>query len=129
MNSSERVGTIPALWRYPVKSMLGEELYAVDLSEGGLSATALTPSETGKPARSQARSTRSCGPSASQRWVSGQFREGAQRVGRSLRLLGGRVSVSNSPVSYASTTAWTRSRRSSFWRMCVMCVLTVVSLM
>ncbi len=36
MNSSERVGTIRALWRYPVKSMLGEELDAVDLGEGGV---------------------------------------------------------------------------------------------
>ena len=36
---------------------------------------------------------------------------------------------SNSPVSYASTTAWTRSRRLSFIRMCVMWVFTVVSLM
>src|SRR5207249_9325636 len=53
----------------------------------------------------------------------------AQRAARSSRLLGGRASVSKSPVSYASTTAWTRSRRSSFWRMWVMCVLTVVSLM
>src|SRR5205823_2227996 len=44
-------------------------------------------------------------------------------------LLHRRSTPSNSPVSYASTTAWTRSRRSSFWRMCVMCVLTVVSLM
>ena len=29
MNSSEPVGTIGALWRFPVKSMLGEELDAV----------------------------------------------------------------------------------------------------
>jgi len=36
MNSSERVGRIRALWRYPVKSMLGEELDAVDLSDGGV---------------------------------------------------------------------------------------------
>src|SRR5439155_14734787 len=54
---------------------------------------------------------------------------GAQRAGCSSRSLGGRVPLSKSPVSYASTTACTRSRRSSFWRMCVMCVLTVVSLM
>jgi hypothetical protein len=38
MNSSERVGTIRALWRYPVKSMLGEELDAVYLGEGDLEA-------------------------------------------------------------------------------------------
>src|SRR5690349_15097546 len=53
----------------------------------------------------------------------------AQRAGRSWRLPGGRPSASKRPVSYASTTAWTRSRRLSFCRMCVMCVLTVVSLM
>ncbi len=41
----------------------------------------------------------------------------------------GRASASKRPVSYANTTAWTRSRRLSFWSMCVMCVLTVVSLM
>jgi hypothetical protein len=53
MNSSERVGTIRALWRYPVKSMLGEELDAVDLSEGGVvgdRAYALRYRETGKVA-------------------------------------------------------------------------------
>jgi MOSC domain-containing protein len=36
MNSSEPVGTIRALWRFPVKSMLGEELEAVELNEGGI---------------------------------------------------------------------------------------------
>jgi uncharacterized protein YcbX len=36
MNSSEPVGTIRALWRFPVKSMLGEELDAADLTEGGI---------------------------------------------------------------------------------------------
>ncbi len=35
----------------------------------------------------------------------------------------------NRPASWASTTAWTRSRSLSFWRRCVMCVLTVASLM
>jgi uncharacterized protein len=53
MNSSDRVGTIRALWRYPVKSMLGEELDAVDLSEGGVvgdRAYALRDRETGKVA-------------------------------------------------------------------------------
>ena len=34
MNASEPVGTIRALWRFPVKSMLGEELDAADLTEG-----------------------------------------------------------------------------------------------
>ena len=53
MNSSERVGTSRALWRYPVKSMLGEELEAVDLSEDGIvgdRAYALRDRETGKVA-------------------------------------------------------------------------------
>jgi uncharacterized protein len=51
MNSSESVGTIQALWRFPVKSMLGEELDAADLSEGGVvgdRAYALRDKETGK---------------------------------------------------------------------------------
>ena len=39
------------------------------------------------------------------------------------------ASTQKSPVSWASTTAWTRSRRLSFIRMCVMWVFTVVSLM
>src|SRR5256714_11999011 len=53
MNSSKPVGTIGALWRFPVKSMLGEELEAVDLSEGGVvgdRAYALRDRETGKVA-------------------------------------------------------------------------------
>ena len=36
MNANEPVGTLRALWRFPVKSMLGEELEAVDLSVGGI---------------------------------------------------------------------------------------------
>jgi uncharacterized protein YcbX len=36
MNASESVGTIQTLWRFPVKSMLGEELEAADLGEGGI---------------------------------------------------------------------------------------------
>ena len=53
MSSSEPVGTIRTLWRYPVKSMLGEELEAVDLKEGGVvgdRAYALRDKETGKVA-------------------------------------------------------------------------------
>jgi MOSC domain-containing protein len=53
MNSSEPVGTIRALWRFPVKSMLGEELEAVDLTEGGIigdRAYAIRDRETGKVA-------------------------------------------------------------------------------
>jgi uncharacterized protein len=53
MSSSEPVGTIRALWRFPVKSMLGEEVDAADLSEGGIvgdRAYALRDRETGKVA-------------------------------------------------------------------------------
>src|SRR6266508_1210943 len=48
----------------------------------------------------------------------------AQRAERSSRVGIGRGSASNSPVSWASTTAWTRSRRLSFWRMCVQTHIT-----
>ena len=53
MNSGEPVGTIRALWRFPVKSMLGEELGAADLTEGGVvgdRAFAIVDRETGKVA-------------------------------------------------------------------------------
>jgi MOSC domain-containing protein len=53
MNSNEPAGTIQALWRYPVKSMLGEELDAADLSEGGIvgdRAYAIRDKVTGKVA-------------------------------------------------------------------------------
>src|SRR6266480_2681298 len=53
MNGSEPVGTVGALWRFPVKSMLGEELDAAELSEGGIvgeRAYALRDRETGKVA-------------------------------------------------------------------------------
>jgi uncharacterized protein YcbX len=53
MSSSEPVGTIQALWRFPVKSMLGEELDAADLGEGGIvgdRAYAIRDRETGKVA-------------------------------------------------------------------------------
>jgi uncharacterized protein len=53
MNSSEPVGTIQALWRFPVKSMRGEQLEAADLSDGGIvgdRAYALRDRETGKVA-------------------------------------------------------------------------------
>ena len=53
MNSSEPVGTIRALWRFPVKSMLGEELDAAELGEGGIEgdrAYAVRDRETGKVA-------------------------------------------------------------------------------
>jgi uncharacterized protein len=53
MNSSEPIGTIQALWRFPVKSMLGEEVDAADLREGGIvgdRAYAVRDRETGKVA-------------------------------------------------------------------------------
>jgi uncharacterized protein len=53
MSSGDPVGTVEALWRFPVKSMLGEELDAVDLREGGIvgdRAFALRDRETGKVA-------------------------------------------------------------------------------
>ena len=51
MEASEPVGTVRALWRFPVKSMLGEELDAAELTEGGVvgdRAYALLDRETGK---------------------------------------------------------------------------------
>jgi uncharacterized protein len=53
MSSSEPIGSIRTLWRFPVKSMLGEERDAVDLSEGGVigdRAYAVRDRETGKVA-------------------------------------------------------------------------------
>jgi uncharacterized protein YcbX len=53
MNASEPVGTVRALWRFPVKSMLGEEVDAADLDEGGIvgdRAYAVRDRETGKVA-------------------------------------------------------------------------------
>ena len=53
MDSSEPVGTIRALWRFPVKSMRGEELDAADLGDGGIvgdRAFAIRDRETGKVA-------------------------------------------------------------------------------
>jgi uncharacterized protein len=53
MNASEPVGTVRALWRFPVKSMLGEEVEAADLREGGIvgdRAYAVRDRETGKVA-------------------------------------------------------------------------------
>jgi uncharacterized protein len=53
MTSSEPVGTVGALWRFPVKSMLGEQVEAADLTEGGIvgdRAYALRDKDTGKVA-------------------------------------------------------------------------------
>ena len=53
MSIGEPVGTVGALWRFPVKSMLGEELDQVDVDAGGIvgdRAFALVDVETGKVA-------------------------------------------------------------------------------
>lgn len=53
MSTGEPVGTVGALWRFPVKSMLGEQLDEVDVDEGGIvgdRAFALVDVETGKVA-------------------------------------------------------------------------------
>ena len=51
MNHAEPVGRIRALWRFPVKSMRGEELDTAELGEGGIvgdRAYAIRDRETGK---------------------------------------------------------------------------------
>jgi len=51
--AAKLVGSIVSLWRYPVKSMMGEELNAVEVAERGLvgdRAYALLDAETGKVA-------------------------------------------------------------------------------
>src|SRR5438034_1568882 len=53
MNSSEPLGTIEALWRFPVKSMEGEEVDASERGEGGIlsdRAHAIRDKETSKVA-------------------------------------------------------------------------------
>ena len=53
MNASEPIGRIEALWRFPVKSMLGEALEAAELGEGGIAgdrAYAIVDRQTGKVA-------------------------------------------------------------------------------
>ncbi len=54
MRSTQRVlGSVVSLWRYPVKSMMGEELNAADITKGGLlgdRAYALVDSSDGKVA-------------------------------------------------------------------------------
>ena len=53
MNSSEPVGTVRALWRFPVKSMLGEQLDVVEVGDGGMTGDrgyAVRDRETGKVA-------------------------------------------------------------------------------
>jgi uncharacterized protein YcbX len=53
MNTSEPVGTVRGVWRFPVKSMLGEQVEAADLSEAGIlgdRAFAIRDKATGKVA-------------------------------------------------------------------------------
>jgi uncharacterized protein len=53
MDASGTAGTIAELWRFPVKSLLGEQLDVVDVAEGGIvgdRAFALIDTETGKVA-------------------------------------------------------------------------------
>ena len=48
---TDTVGSIVSLWRYPVKSMMGEELRSTDMTEGGIwgdRSYALIDTETGK---------------------------------------------------------------------------------
>jgi uncharacterized protein len=53
MNTGKPVGTIAGLWRFPVESMLGQQLDAVDAGAGGIvgdRAFAVRDRETGKVA-------------------------------------------------------------------------------
>ncbi len=53
MNSGESVGTVETLWRFPIKSMLGEQIEAADCSQAGIvgdRAYAVRDRETGKVA-------------------------------------------------------------------------------
>ena len=53
MNPGDVVGTVGALWRFPVKSMLGEQVDAVEVTQGGVvgdRAYAVVDRETGKVA-------------------------------------------------------------------------------
>lgn len=51
MAEESAIGSLVSLWRYPVKSMMGEELNATEVTENGLlgdRAYALMDAETGK---------------------------------------------------------------------------------
>src|SRR6266404_3815613 len=52
-HSAQGLGSVVSLWRYPIKSMMGEELNATDVTERGLlgdRAYALVDSSDGKAA-------------------------------------------------------------------------------
>jgi uncharacterized protein len=53
MEAGEAVGGVHSLWRFPVKSMLGEELESAEVTEGGVlgdRSYAIVDRETGKVA-------------------------------------------------------------------------------
>ena len=54
-------GSVVALWRYPVKSMMGEELNATEVTERGLVGIDSSPLSTRRTGRSRARRTRASG--------------------------------------------------------------------
>ena len=58
MNGGEAVGTIGALWRFPVKSMLGEDLESVDVSESGVAGDRAYALIDGRQARGRLRPSR-----------------------------------------------------------------------
>ena len=74
------MGTIAGLWRFPVKSMLGEQLDAVDVTEGGMLGDRAFGLSTGRRERSRARSTRSCGPTCSDAGRSSSSRRARRRA-------------------------------------------------
>ena len=51
MTEERRLGTVAVLRRYPVKSMLGQELTACDVAREAWPATACWPLSTVRPAR------------------------------------------------------------------------------
>src|SRR6266513_2891863 len=57
-----RVGSVAALWRYPVKSMMGEELNACDVTERGLLGDRQFALEEARPG------DRPSGPTAEEYW-------------------------------------------------------------
>jgi len=62
MASNDMVGSVASLWRYPVKSMMGEELRSTDITKGGVlgdRAFALIDTETNKETLKGA-TTRDC---------------------------------------------------------------------
>jgi uncharacterized protein YcbX len=59
--ASTLVGVVEELWRYPVKSMIGEQLTATEVTESGLLGIARMRCETYPTARSQPRRIRGNG--------------------------------------------------------------------